>query len=196
MGDVKDPEETSNKVAWLKGLYDLPIPAYFATAVVLGSVLFAPDPYAKGLGFSALLDQAGLLWGVTLRPFVGFVLVTSLIFGLTRVGVLSYEGVRKRYVDSKESDRRRKRLHALTSDEKEVLRKFINERSRVAHFHIDDGVVNVLIRETILGVAAHKHHHPWCWPYYIQPWAWDYLLENPALLEPDEAERAKAAGRS
>lgn len=157
-----------------RGLYDLPIPAYLAIALLLASVLFAPEAYAKGLGFAAFLDQ----W----RPFVGVTFLASLIFPLARGGESLYESARKKREGVKELSRLRKRLHTLTPNEKKALQKFICKMTRVAHFPLGDGVINVLIGEKILALAA-NNGYPESWPYRIQPWAWDYLLANPTLLD-------------
>lgn len=180
MADSGESGGSNSIVAGFKQVYDLPIPVHVAIVVVLGSVLFAPDPYADGLGFTAFLELS--------RPFVGVLFLTALTLGLARgfAAVVAY------YQEERERretlSRWQSRMDTLTADEKVVLRKFIHEGKRVAHFPFGDGVVNVLIGENVLGHAA-QNGYPEAWPYHIQPWAWDYLNANPGVLEPDEREK-------
>lgn len=177
-------DDTPSSDGWIKNLKavtELPVSVLGSLAVVLGTVLFAPDPYAKGLGFEAFLDQ--------FRPFVGvaFLLVSVLL--LSRLGTFAYDAAVTKRAKKQELERLQERLHTLTAQEKEILRPYIEEKKRVHTFAINNGVVNVLMMHTVLGRAANMGD-PGFWPFHIQPWAWDYLTEHPELLEPDEAEIA------
>lgn len=72
----------------------------------------------------------------------------------------------------------------LTDEEKEILRYFIENKTRSANLSLKNGVVlgleqrKIIIRLGILGTDAISMS----FPFNIQPWAWEYFNKNPDLL--------------
>lgn len=79
---------------------------------------------------------------------------------------------------------RKKRLHRLSAEEKQILRAYIERQTRSLNLDVMSGVVNGLEQETIIYRASSLGHLMAGFAYNIQPWAWDYLNEHRDLLGP------------
>lgn len=73
----------------------------------------------------------------------------------------------------------------LTFEEKQILKIFIENKTRSANFSMKNGVVlglqqrGFIVRAGNLGTDSHSMS----FPFSIQPWAWQHLNNNPELLE-------------
>ena len=74
-----------------------------------------------------------------------------------------------------------KRLHALTEDEKRVLRGYINYKTRTQILDITDGVVGGLENIGVLHKSTGIGQYPEM-AYNITEWAWDYLNKHAEAL--------------
>jgi hypothetical protein len=157
---------------WLKlsPRYLLPI------ALVTGFVLFAPAGVLEVFGLAGLVEAY--------RPYLGAAGLLSSALLLTHGLTLGYEWVTARGRQVNDLRARQRRLHALTDDEKRVLRSYIGSQTRTQYLSVNDGVVNGLEREQVLFKAASVGHVEE-WAYNLELWAWDYLNQHPRLLAPN-----------
>lgn len=76
----------------------------------------------------------------------------------------------------------RKRLHQLTSDEKSILREYIEGQTRTQYLNVNDGVTAGLQDARIIYRASSVSTGMFRFPYNIVDAAWDYLNQYPDLL--------------
>lgn len=146
-------------------------------AIASGIVLFAPIPLLQTLGLDTGVEKV--------RPYLGGAFLLS-ISVLTAMGVKGvWDALLKRYLqDALRIRFLRKELHALTEDEKAILRPYIERQTRSQDFSMQDGVVlglqqrKIIIRIGSIGQTGFGFN----FPFQIQPWAWEYLNMHPELV--------------
>lgn len=80
----------------------------------------------------------------------------------------------------------KKEAHTLTEEEKEILRKFIVNRTGSVNLSIHNGVVlgleqkHFIYRAGLIGIGG---ANGLSFPFNIQPWAWKHLNKKPELLK-------------
>lgn len=106
---------------------------------------------------------------------VGFILV-DLIVWCWRKALVSMEHLKdRRYI--------KKYLHALTEEEKQILRFYIFHETKTNSLRTDDGVVigleevGIIYTNSVYGSILNGH------PFNIAPLAWNYLKKRPYLLD-------------
>ena len=78
----------------------------------------------------------------------------------------------------------KKRLHGLSSEEKTILRSYIDNDTKTQHFSIFDGVHSGLLAAKILYQSSMvSYPGRETFDYNITNWAWDYLKKHPELLK-------------
>jgi len=116
-------------------------------------------------------------WIVVVFIFCGTLWVTHGLAALV-------QDAKNKWCERQKLKLKQKRLHDLTWDEKQVLGKYIKERTRTQEYRNNNGVVLGLIMEGILqrvvigDLAVYANVD-----INIQSWAWEYLKENPQLVE-------------
>lgn len=159
---------------WTKYYEVLTRPVPFAVALVLLSatsfLLFAS---------SSILDKLGLSHTVVAeyRPIVGLVFV----FGASWIVVPTVIAIGKRgYQAWLTLDR----LHALTSDERGILSRYVANEVRTQIFHDvpDIGAAEGLVQDGILYRPDMPHEEPVAVAYNIHEWALRYLSKNKELV--------------
>ena len=85
--------------------------------------------------------------------------------------------------DKRDLKLRQKRLHDLTNAEKQILGKYVFEKTRTQSLSYNSGTVRGLELELIIFRSSDMSQGGVLFPYNIQPWAWDYLNENKHLIE-------------
>ncbi len=145
----------------------------FPIALVTGFVLLASTGVLDVFGLTELVEAY--------RPYLGAACLLSSALLLTNWLMLGYEWVTTRRRQVRDLRARQKRLHALTDDEKRVLRSYIGSQTRTQYLSVNDGVVNGLELEHVLFKASSAGHVE-DWAYNLELWAWDYLNQHPGLL--------------
>jgi hypothetical protein len=151
-------------------------PRYLIALGVMAAVLlFADEKFLKFIGVFDFAQNNRPMLGLTL-------IVTSSLFVVSvwTDGI----SIAKRWWKNRNIYRRvTDRLNCLTEDEKQILRYYINKKTRANFLRIDDGIVQGLVAQgiiyqsstvgTMLGGFAHN----------ISDIAWDYLNVHPHLLD-------------
>jgi hypothetical protein len=141
-----------------------------------GAILFGREQWLASLGVETLVAEYRIWIGLV------FLVSASLLISQGVAGVLPAS---RKWVD----ERRRlkwskRRLHDLTTEEKQVLGDYIQRKSRTQVLLVNNGVVAGLMAEGVLYRASNLSSRPG--PNFdvnIQPWAWEYLVKNPELVE-------------
>ena len=153
----------------------LPLKIISALCIALAAVLFVGDKTLDALGLKAVV--------AAFRPYIGAVFIVSIsIVAVAAIGpVISYLG--SWVAEAIWIRLRRKRLHELSPDEKQILAYYVGNQTRSQSLPIQSGVVNALVAETIISRGSTIGSIRG-FDYIIQPWAWSYLNKHPELLEP------------
>src|SRR5438477_472858 len=126
------------------------------------------------LGSDSLLNRFGLKsLQQAYRPLIGGTFLLSCALLLLNFGAYAFDWIRTKILLA----RRRKRLHVLTAEEKELLQPFICNRTRTQKLHVMSGVVGGLEAAGIIYLSA-KFSNAFAADYNIQSWAWDYLNKH------------------
>jgi len=154
-------------------LIKVPIRYVIGVALVNSFVLFCPNSWVDRIGLLKYREDGKSYLGLSLlvlgaiiiSNFAGFLIARSKDYLFLRV--------------------RRQRLHALTSEEAQVLRQYIVTQSRTAYLSMQSGVTRGLEHEQIIYRSSNLSS-PGAgfasFAYNIQPWAWNYLNEHRDLL--------------
>ena len=74
-------------------------------------------------------------------------------------------------------------LKSLTEQEKEILRLYIDNKTKTQKFKTDNGVVMGLIKNNIIYKSSQSATGYMEFPYNIEDWIWIYLNKNKNLLK-------------
>jgi hypothetical protein len=149
-----------------------PLRYSIALGVVAAIVLFTPDSVVNKLGLLQYRNQG--------KPYLGVVLLVCITIAIAS----GIGAVGSKINDYRFWKARKKRLHRLSAEEKQILRAYIERQTRSLNLSVTSGVVNGLEQETIIYRASNLGHLMAGFAYNIQPWAWDYLNEHRDLLRP------------
>ena len=162
--------DPSKILDWIK----LPTKTLTAICLFAGILLFANDELINTIGMNSLIESY--------RPYIGAIFLIS--FSLVTVNCIlgTFNFFKPWIVQSYLVYHGKKRLKALTPEEKEILSYFIKNQTRSQALQIQDGTVAALQAEKIIARASQLGSlHGFS--YIIQPWAWEYLNKNQHLLE-------------
>lgn len=159
----------SKIVDWIK----LPPKYLFAIAVISGFLLFTSTGVLATLGLASIVAQYRALIGVLF-------LIATVLFLVHPLAKL-YELIGTRAMTTMLVREHQKALAELTESEKEILRRYIYNKTQSQYLSPLDGVTAGLEAKVIIYRATNigRVHE---FPYNIQPWAWKYLNKNPELL--------------
>jgi len=161
--------------SFVKPLFELlkqPLRYSVAIGIVVAVVLFAPDSIVNKLGMLKYRDEGKPDFGAVLLLCVALTIASGI--GAAGSKINDYRFLRAR----------KKRLHRLSVEEKQILRAYIEGQTRSLMLDIASGVVNGLEQETIIYRSSSLGHLMSGFAYNIQPWAWDYLNKHRDLLGP------------
>jgi hypothetical protein len=149
-------------------------------ALAAAVALFIPASLLDALGLSALVKDYRHYLGATL------VVATSLLICTGGKGI--WDAVLKPLLKETLAIRAyRKEMHALTEEEKDYLRPYLDQQTRSQCFALNDGIAmglqsrKIIIRASNLGMPGYG----FMFPFQIQPWAWEYLNRHPELVTPN-----------
>ena len=160
---------------WLKLSTQHVVSLFIFFVIVFAVLIFASDNVLETLGLREFRADYRLGLGL------GLLFASAAL--LTRLFNSALEPVRIALRERRILGMRRRRLHSLTPEEREVLRAYIQGDTRTQYLAIEDGVVSGLESAAILYRASNVGGGLRGWAYNIQPWAWDYLREHPGLLK-------------
>lgn len=149
----------------------------YLVAVTLAAVflLFGPD---RALKYISVYDFAQ-----NYRQWIGIVLVVFiallLVYGAKEIILWIWNMM----ILKKALKTSLQRLHALTEEEKQILRFYIAKETKTNVLCIDDGVVQGLVSAGIIYRSSNIGTMYRGFAHNIFDFAWDYLHENPHLLK-------------
>ena len=128
------------------------------------------------------LTKLGLLTFVsTLRGWLGGAFVYSTTFLLANGLSAAFRQARRYISVMNESKARRESFKYLSPPEKELLAKYINEKTTTQYFVPGDGIASGLqVQGFIYRASNVGTSHSFA--FNIQPWAWKCLQDNPSLV--------------
>jgi hypothetical protein len=162
----------------VKGWLSLGVGPLLVLMLFTGLISFLPSDMIASLGLSEIKMTYGEYFGLAFIYSIAAILVASItklwdVF----LGNWIKEKVTLYFY--------RKEAYDLTDEEREILRLFINGKTRSAHLSLKNGTVlglerrMFIVRVGQLGTDAITM----TFPFNIQPWAWEYLNKNPHLLD-------------
>jgi hypothetical protein len=164
----------------------------FAISLATAFLLFLPNQILQQIGLDQLRDNY--------RPWIGggflIAIVLYLTTGLSK-GITWIAGERERRSALRD---RNKQLEKLTIPERQILKGFIDGKTRTRYLDINSGVVNGLVAKDVIYRAADMALDLYGFGFHcdfnMQPWAWEHLNKHPELLhiaeeEPEITEETK-----
>jgi Super-infection exclusion protein B len=151
----------------------------FAMTIILGTLLLWNE-LRDWLGFDGFRLTIAILCAIALVAFLSHMCE---FWGKIITAAWAAFGQwiqRRRYLANY-----RKRLHQLTSDEKFILKKYIDRKTRTQNLDRFDGVVISLENAGIIYRGSDiipVHGMTITFPYIINEVAWDYLNKHPGIL--------------
>ena len=155
---------------WLK----LPTKTLAALCFVATILLFSSDEFLSTVGLSDLVE--------TYRGYVGGVFLVTLALVVVNAAAATWKFFNPWVVQAYLIWQGKKRLRALTPEEKDILVYYINNQTRSQRLDIKSGTVNALQRDKSILRGSNLGTY-FGFDFVIQPWAWEHLNEHPELLE-------------
>lgn len=163
--------EPSHWLEWLK----LGPRHYFVVAAASGLVLLLPQAVLTRLGLESLPA-----WG---RPALGGAFVISFAL-LAGHGLAELWQQLRRWVKWRmEIMRGRRSLQQLGREERDLLRRYLEDDTQTQFVSYTEGVANGLVAKGILYRASIVAAHFQTFAYNIQPWAWQELKRHPEWVQ-------------
>ncbi|MCW9011045.1 superinfection exclusion B family protein [Marinobacter sp.] len=141
-------------------------------------LIFLPESTIQDVGLEALSKEYKVHIGLVFLFSIAFLVAYSLnAIWSVFLGTWLREKASLYFLKKEAND--------LTEEEKELLKGFVENRTRSMNLSMKNGVVlglekrQFIIRTGNLGTDALSMS----FPYAIQPWAWEYLNKHPELLE-------------
>jgi hypothetical protein len=150
-------------------------PRYLAAiAAAAGFLLFGSDELLKRLGVANFAQHQ--------REWIGLCLLVASALLLMDGGVAVVRGVRDFMRHREFVKRRTQRLHALTEEEKQILRYYVAAQTKTNVLRLDDGVVQGLVSAGVIHRAATMGNFLEGLAHNIDDSVWQYLNEHHTIL--------------
>jgi hypothetical protein len=157
-------KEWSSVLEWLKRPY---VP--FSATLVLYALLYSNETLESfGLGGA--------------RPFVAVLFLLCACILLAQILANSCAAISRWNQRRVVAKKYRERLDQLTDDEKLILKRYIDGKTRAQNLDRFDGVVICLEDAGIIYRGSDATPMFGVFPYIITDFAWDYLNKNPGKL--------------
>ena len=148
----------------------------FVGAILSGLLLFLPLEALSYLELKQFVSSS--------RTSIAFLFIFSICALTSELFFAIYKGLARWWKKNRYRRYLRYQLSQLSSDEKELLKKFINEDRSTFHFALSAGIARsleakqILMRSSNLGVPGSGDS----FPFMIQPEARKIILHTPTLL--------------
>ncbi len=160
---------------WIK----LPKTVAWPIVFVTGLLLWGPENFNKGLGLDLFIDKY--------RIWVGVAFLFFLATGLTPFFPWAFNFIKQKITNHQLTKENIKKIDKLTTEEKNILRSYIDIDIKTQNLNIQDGVVSRLLKIGFLYLGFEVSYGgrmgSYTFPVNINDWLWDYLRENPSKLE-------------
>lgn len=163
------PEWIAKLLEWLK------TPAHYFLPVLVASAfgLFAPLPLLEALGVGS--------WRVEGKPYLGFFFVISASVVICHYGAIFVKSLWREYRLLRFKRVAVASLKTLSTEEKELLARYLQEDAKVLYFAMHDNMVSILVNNGILQPTLLKADITE-FPFNITPWCREELQRNPHLV--------------
>lgn len=154
-------------------LLKVPIEYRIGAFIVSAAIVLLPDRFLTAIGVLQYREKG--------KPYFWllFILVTISVIAAI-VGVIKFKI--QGYLFKRSGQ---KRLLFLTTDEKNVLRRYIEGKTRCSYLDASSPLVQELVSEFIIyrstRISSPMHGFA-AFGFNMHPWAWEYLNEHPELL--------------
>jgi len=146
-------------------------PRHLATFAITSLIIFLmPTDFVKAIIPTAFHNYYRPIFGLIFILSISGLIVEFVIFIRKKVGHCLF--IKKG----------KARLRSLTEEEKNILRKYVNNQSRTQYFSSTDGSASELEAFGILVFYGGHYHMMQGIPYGIADWALKYLKSNSHLL--------------
>lgn len=146
-----------------------------AFGVVSAFLLFVDEKLLKFIGVFEFAQNNRSMLGLTL-----IVTVALFVVSVAADAIAFVKGMwRKRKIYRRITER----LNRLTEDEKQILRFYVEKKTRANVLRYDDGVVQSLVSDRIIYQSASLGNVLEGFAHNISDFAWDYLHVHPHLLD-------------
>lgn len=160
----------------LNRLGKIPFFIFLALSLLTTILLFSSNTFLNQLGLLDISDNYKSYLGITF-------LLSSIIVVIKSIDYL-FVSIIKEYIDDYKSLKNIKQLlENCSADEKEYLKKYIEEDKSTFYFPISDGIANGLKLKGILFVSSNIGTHGATFPFNIQPHVKKTLLNHPNIIK-------------
>lgn len=173
------PDWLKPVLEWLKESPRYILPILLASGVIL----FLPVNLLEPIGLDTLRKEA--------KPYLGFAFVLSMCVLLGRAIASIAEWCRRKYMHHQAVGDSLRHLHRLTEVEKEVLRFYLEEKTRTITWNLENGVVRGLVSVGILAPAV-PTGDIFEYPFNMSVHAWEYLQAHPDLIGHDRSKEKRS----
>jgi hypothetical protein len=148
----------------------------FVVAAACAVVLWGPENFLKRLRLFELTEHYG--------PWIGGLFLLSSIAWVANTAIKTYWWLAVKFRQWKLKSQCVEHLHALTEDEKKILRFYISQHTKTNYLGINDGVVSgleakgIIHRASTIGVPGLG----FTFAYNISEFASKYINENNGVL--------------
>ena len=147
----------------------------FSLSLVSGFLIFSPENWLLGLGLDSLVQSY--------KGWIGGVFLISIVLLLTNILAYLVEPIQGSINDWRRTIVYSKQLKSLSSEEKEVLKRYIEGDTQSQRLGMLDGIASGLAAKNILYRSSSLSTASGYIAYNIQPWAWIYLKKHPEILD-------------
>jgi len=140
-------------------------------------LLLFPNSWLEKLGLVELVKFCS-----NYRLWIILAFLISIFFLLGHLIVLIVNSLKKQSIYWLNIRHGKYYLKNLTPQEKEILKRYIDNNTQTCYFDIRNGIVGGLTQKGIL-IQSTNFGTPRKFAYNIQPWAYEYLKKYPKLLE-------------
>lgn len=146
-----------------------------AISIISGTALFAPQEILGKLGVTEYVEEYRAIFGIAFLASSSFVAVSLLwIVGENAKNAFEKRKYRKTTIHY---------LRLLTSDEKAVMRRCIEEDTSTIQLPYNGGIANALEAKHLIFRSSNMGSFGTEFPYSIQPVVLDVLRKKPSLLD-------------
>ena len=168
---------------WKLALESLKVSSRYVVAVALAAsaVLFLPTTFIETIGLKDFRQQS--------QPYLGGVFLLCSCILIVQAGMALWKWSKEHYSQHRSLRSAQAKMRVLTPEEKELLREYLQAKTKSRYLPMASGVVAGLIHADIIYRAANigrAGSGDFKFAHNIQPWAWEYLNKHPEILAPEQ----------
>lgn len=154
-------------------LLQVPIKYIIGAFIISATFVFAPDRFLAALGAIQYRQKGKSYFGLLFLILAAMIIARIAGYAIDKTEGYFFFRTRKQ------------RLTLLTVEEKNILRGYIEGKTRTLYLDVRSGIVKGLVHDAIIYRASSVNTAEYgfmAFAHNIQPWAWKYLNEHRELL--------------